>query len=1297
MCDVPRSILPCPMSVMDCSTDCKQHRRSLNFTQSSSLHMDEDMDVVVTGAAHGPVSAGSSGFGGSTGLMDGTGPNPSPILSDSSSPNSEYHCLPVKASHMVGCPIGKHDQTAFCGNDELQPPLVQQMLAIAQCTTRHQSLPTESLPGSVCPSGRRRQSSPGCQRSAGSPPLPPPPPSCPSSRNGVSLTTSFNKLNLRGRCRGGSCDVYVRPVPAAVNSLSPSSLEPIPQGQELSVITTNLPMATSPNTVHSPGGIPIRQTCKRGMDTPQLNKTTHTPPTGSMDHGQQFLPCCPCRVECHAEPLDSKSGYNSRMHKPIQSSVVEENFDSPRSVPSKSDNRGQSLLGGTHWARDLIGRLRSNSVNTSTDHVESRVNSTATRRYSTPRSTDLNRVTETFDNEPGVPDAIDPRRLPKTQGPSSTCLQFSMKPLQPLIGTSSPAPTSKPIPMTPTHCGSSSGSSALKSTSWKPRKQSARVRWLSHSSSHEPTADTAESCFDSSPQARLSCSAVEEFQGAVDLLATGRFQTFSPAGLSAGVQLGSLNRTPGIRVKRASESERLLVISKSLSEDKEEPSSYTFGHFDENNAYSTLFRHSTCYDVLPDSGKLVVLDSRIGVVRAIRALLENGVQAAPIWQSATQRITGLFSQDLALHLLLSLYLSNSPEDCIPAATTDQALPSVTVDLQLCNLNEGLRVWGTRQLGDILRLFSVDPSTNRSFSFHSALVVSPQTRLKKALVRLLRASKSPACVLPQYSISLDAHHSMDSSDMLDCCFAMDTSVSKNDKTAFQSTRLPSTRPIRQSCLHRQCSAPEDSSSSSHNADDYQLRLAATAAIAAQFPPTHLIVMNPSCGNVLGLLGADRLLAYLRLRLDELPYSPQLMSPIGSISGLRWTERYCLLRQACTSHNYRQLDIHGTVSAATHHPLPESPVLTPSTLCHVALRVLSAWLPVLPALPVVCINEGAATQTNNTLVGLITPGDLLNWVLNGSPDAATTQPVSKILETKLLYCPFQQDYFCHTEETVAHVLDRMFHLRAPCLVLFDASRSGAPIGMITSRDLLYTIVASKSNRLSTLPNTCSNNLIRSDHERMGVASGPPSGSPMCELEYDGEDIVDIDEAVPEASFKQPRLKYHAGCSRKLKHVTIPDSGLYASGSSTDSMSSGDTYSAHSESDRVTLHSRVERRRKTFEGRSAPCPCACHLGVRENARPGGDASVVRGTAGAIHAKPIRLDSATSGRDAVQTAPVYKLVHHIGMSDGSTLSGALSSRRRIISPIATGTTKSATSERSSTTVHSKRGDEDEVLFPMD
>ncbi|KAA3677363.1 uncharacterized protein DEA37_0006924 [Paragonimus westermani] len=1074
---------------------------------------------------------------------------------------------------MVGCPFGKHGRTAFCGNDELQPLLDQQLLAIAQCASRHQSLPTESSSGNVCPSGLRRQSSPGCQRSTGSPPIPSLPPSCPSSRNGVSLTTPFSKLNLRGRCRGVSgvvataissivnSDAYVRPVPGAINSISPSSLEPIPQGQELSVTTTNLAMATTPNKVHSPGGIPIRQACKRGMDTPLVNKTTHTPPTGSVDHGQQFSPCCPCRAEYHAESLDSKSVYISRMHKPIQSSAIEENFDSPRSVPSKSDNRGQFLLGGTHWARDLIGRLRSNSVSTSSDHVESRLNSTTTRRNSTPRSTDLSRVTETFDNESGVPDAIDPRRLPKTQGPASTCLQFSMKPLQPLIGT----PTSKPIPMTSSHRGSSSGSSALKSTSWKPRKQSARVRWGNRGGSvnlkHVARAG------DSSPQARLSCSAVEEFQGAVDLLAAesgfivsieaGRFQTFSPAGVSAGTQLGSLNRNSGIRVKRASESEHLLVISKSLSE----------------------------------------------VVRAIRALLENGVQAAPIWQSETQRITGLFSQDMALHLLLSLYLSSSSEDCIPVATADQAVSSIAADSQLCHLDEGLRIWGTRQLGDVLRLFSANSSVNGSFSLHSTLVVSPQTGLRKALVRLLRASKSPACVLPQHSTNLDAHQSVGSNDTLDCCFAMDTSVSENDKSTPQSTWLPSARSIRQSCVHRQCSVPADSSSSSHNGGDYQLRLAATAAVAAQFPPTHLIVMNPNCGNVLGLLGADRLLAYLRLRLDELPHSPQLMSPVGAISGLRWTERYSLLRHACTSQGYRHLDMHGTLSAATHHLLPESPVLSPNTLCHVALRILSVWLPVLPALPVVCINEGAATQTNNTLVGLITPGDLLNSVLSGSPDAATTQPVSKILEAKML---------------------------ASCLVLFDTSHSGPPIGMVTARDLLYTIVGNKSNRHPTLLNTCSNNLIRSDHERMGIASKPPGDSLICELEYDSEDMVDLDEAMPEVSFKQPRLKHDASCSLKTKHVTIPDSGLYASGSSTDSMSSADTYSAHSESDRIALQSRVERPQTTLE-RSALCSCVCHLGVREIVKPDGDASVVMRTVGTIHAKPIRLDSSKPGRDTV------------------------------------------------------------------
>lgn len=41
-----------------------------------------------------------------------------------------------------------------------------------------------------------------------------------------------------------------------------------------------------------------------------------------------------------------------------------------------------------------------------------------------------------------------------------------------------------------------------------------------------------------------------------------------------------------------------------------------------------------------------------------------------------------------------------------------------------------------------------------------------------------------------------------------------------------------------------------------------------------PPSHLVVLDSNYGNVLGLICPDRLLAYLRLRLHQLPFSAEM---------------------------------------------------------------------------------------------------------------------------------------------------------------------------------------------------------------------------------------------------------------------------------------------------------------------------------------------------------------------------------------------------------------------------------------
>lgn len=49
-------------------------------------------------------------------------------------------------------------------------------------------------------------------------------------------------------------------------------------------------------------------------------------------------------------------------------------------------------------------------------------------------------------------------------------------------------------------------------------------------------------------------------------------------------------------------------------------------------------KNQRCYDLLPVSYKSIVLDGRLGMTKALLALLQNGLISAPIWQSDKQSI-----------------------------------------------------------------------------------------------------------------------------------------------------------------------------------------------------------------------------------------------------------------------------------------------------------------------------------------------------------------------------------------------------------------------------------------------------------------------------------------------------------------------------------------------------------------------------------------------------------------------------------------------------------------------------------
>ena len=53
-----------------------------------------------------------------------------------------------------------------------------------------------------------------------------------------------------------------------------------------------------------------------------------------------------------------------------------------------------------------------------------------------------------------------------------------------------------------------------------------------------------------------------------------------------------------------------------------------------------FFKCYKCYDLIPNSTKLVVLDTKLSVRKAFLALVESGVRSCPVWRSDTSSFVG---------------------------------------------------------------------------------------------------------------------------------------------------------------------------------------------------------------------------------------------------------------------------------------------------------------------------------------------------------------------------------------------------------------------------------------------------------------------------------------------------------------------------------------------------------------------------------------------------------------------------------------------------------------------------------
>ncbi|KAF8605121.1 CBS-domain-containing protein [Ceratobasidium sp. AG-I] len=77
------------------------------------------------------------------------------------------------------------------------------------------------------------------------------------------------------------------------------------------------------------------------------------------------------------------------------------------------------------------------------------------------------------------------------------------------------------------------------------------------------------------------------------------------------------------------------------------------------SAIRVFLNGRSSYDVFPVSFRLIVLDTKLEVKKALGALLLNGVVSAPLWDSDTSRFAGMFTVADIIHLIQYYYHTSS--------------------------------------------------------------------------------------------------------------------------------------------------------------------------------------------------------------------------------------------------------------------------------------------------------------------------------------------------------------------------------------------------------------------------------------------------------------------------------------------------------------------------------------------------------------------------------------------------------------------------------------------------------------
>ena len=83
--------------------------------------------------------------------------------------------------------------------------------------------------------------------------------------------------------------------------------------------------------------------------------------------------------------------------------------------------------------------------------------------------------------------------------------------------------------------------------------------------------------------------------------------------------------------------------------------SYKKQILDSDEIYQSFFMTHTCYDSMPKSGKVVLLDARLSIRKAFFALVFNSVRSALVWHAPTSSNIGLITISDFVNMLIAAY------------------------------------------------------------------------------------------------------------------------------------------------------------------------------------------------------------------------------------------------------------------------------------------------------------------------------------------------------------------------------------------------------------------------------------------------------------------------------------------------------------------------------------------------------------------------------------------------------------------------------------------------------------------